>query len=76
MSLIAEEVKEAIVAVLPGLPEQTMSFLMEKLVAIGVECKSDLKLIKEEDLQEYLRPIQCRKLLQAWSKGNIPGLSV
>ncbi|KAL7870553.1 hypothetical protein SRHO_G00080500 [Serrasalmus rhombeus] len=47
-------------------PGETSS-LLEKLVSTGVECKSDLKLIKDEDLQELLRPIQCHKLLQAWS---------
>ncbi|KAL6466696.1 hypothetical protein MHYP_G00245000 [Metynnis hypsauchen] len=67
MSFTAEEIRQAILSVLPSLPEQTLSSLLEKLVSTGVECKSDLKLIKEEDLQELLRPIQCRKLLQAWS---------
>uniref|UniRef100_A0A3B1KH65 Uncharacterized protein n=1 Tax=Astyanax mexicanus TaxID=7994 RepID=A0A3B1KH65_ASTMX len=67
MSLLTEDVSAAILAVLPNLQEQTLSSLLEKLASIGVECKSDLRLVKEEDLQEYLRPIQCRKLLQAWS---------
>uniref|UniRef100_A0A3B1JNM8 Uncharacterized protein n=1 Tax=Astyanax mexicanus TaxID=7994 RepID=A0A3B1JNM8_ASTMX len=62
-----EDVSAAILAVLPNLQEQTLSSLLEKLASTGVECKSDLRLVKEEDLQEYLRPIQCRKLLQAWS---------
>ena len=76
MSLTAEKIREAILAVLPSLPEQTLSSLQEKLASIGVESKSDLKLIKEEDLQELLRPIQCRKLLQAWStEGNVPNCS-
>ncbi|KAL7883034.1 hypothetical protein SRHO_G00006920 [Serrasalmus rhombeus] len=67
MSFTVEEIRQAILSVLPSLPEQTLSSLLEKLVSTGVECKSDLKLIKEEDLQELLRPIQCCKLLQAWS---------
>ncbi|XP_076864064.1 uncharacterized protein LOC143516400 [Brachyhypopomus gauderio] len=72
MSSTAEEIREAILSVLPSLPEQTLSCLLEKLLSTGVECKSDLKLIKEEDLQELLRPIQCGKLLQAWSTEEIP----
>ncbi|KAL6486234.1 hypothetical protein MHYP_G00056260 [Metynnis hypsauchen] len=67
MSFTAEVIRQAILSVLPSLTEQTLSSLLEKLVSTGVECKSDLKLIKEEDLQELLRLIQCRKLLQAWS---------
>uniref|UniRef100_A0A3B1IPE7 C2H2-type domain-containing protein n=1 Tax=Astyanax mexicanus TaxID=7994 RepID=A0A3B1IPE7_ASTMX len=73
MSLLTEDVSAAILAVLPNLQEQTLSSLLEKLASIGVECKSDLRLVKEEDLQEYLRPIQCRKLLQRSS--NQPTIS-
>ncbi|XP_077093821.1 uncharacterized protein LOC143745587 [Siphateles boraxobius] len=36
------------------------------LSAIGLETKDDLQYVKEEDLMEFLRPIQCRKLLNAW----------
>ncbi|KAL7873562.1 hypothetical protein AOLI_G00126330 [Acnodon oligacanthus] len=57
MSFTAEEIRQAIFSVLPSLPEQTPSSLLEKQLNTGVECKSDLKLTKEEDLQELLRPI-------------------
>ncbi|KAL7888654.1 hypothetical protein AOLI_G00036280 [Acnodon oligacanthus] len=66
-SRCSQEIRQAILSVLPSLRKQTLSSLLEKLVSTGVECKSDLKLIKEEDLQELLRPIQCHKLLQVWS---------
>ncbi|GAA6094790.1 sterile alpha motif domain-containing protein 3, partial [Tachysurus ichikawai] len=47
-----EEIKLAISSSLPGLS--------------AIETKDDLRYVKEEDLMEFLRPIQCRKLLNAW----------
>ncbi|KAL0152015.1 hypothetical protein M9458_052681, partial [Cirrhinus mrigala] len=64
MSMLGEDVRDAVLAVLPGLPE-------EKLL-IGVESKSDLQFVKEEDLPDHITPIQCRRLLNAW---NVDGMS-
>ncbi|XP_073688519.1 uncharacterized protein [Garra rufa] len=61
-----EEIKLAICSSLPVLSDETLQKLMHGLTAVGVETKADLLYVKEEDLMEYLRPIQCRKLLDAW----------
>ncbi|KTF71661.1 hypothetical protein cypCar_00046218 [Cyprinus carpio] len=61
-----EEIKLAISSSLPGLSDETLQKFIHGLSVIGVETKDDLQYVKEEDLMEFLRPIQCRKLLNAW----------
>ncbi|GAA6089220.1 uncharacterized protein LOC113101086, partial [Tachysurus ichikawai] len=61
-----EEIKLAISSSLPGLSDETLQKFIHGLSAIGVETKDDLRYVKEEDLMEFLRPIQCHKLLNAW----------
>lgn len=63
---MSQEVKDAILKVLPSLAAETLALLLDKLDSIGVEVTSDLQYVKEEDLTEHLRPIDCRKLLGAW----------
>ena len=63
---MSEEVKKAILHVLPTLPEETLSILLTRLNSIGVDCKSDLQFVKEEDLSDHLRPIETPKLLNSW----------
>ncbi|XP_041952201.1 uncharacterized protein LOC121712172 isoform X3 [Alosa sapidissima] len=64
---MTQEIKEAILQVLPTLAEDTLSLLLTRLNSIGVDRKSDLQYVKEEDLSEHLRPIESRKLLNKWS---------
>lgn len=59
-------IKDAIVSVLPVISGETVSLIVEKLKSLGVEKKEDLKFVREEDIVELIRPIQCRKLLNAW----------
>lgn len=66
-----DEIKLAICSSLPGLSDETLQKLIHGLTAIGVETKADLNYVKEGDLMEYLRPIQCRKLLNAWKNEGI-----
>ncbi|XP_034145225.1 uncharacterized protein LOC117593613 [Esox lucius] len=61
-----EEIKLAFSSSLPGLSDETLKKFIHGLSAIGVETKDDLQYVKEEDLMEFLRPIQCRKLLNEW----------
>lgn len=61
-----EDIKEAVLAVLPSIPEDKVQMLLNNLASIGVESKSDLQFIKEEDLLANITPIQCRRLLSAW----------
>ncbi|TKS65663.1 hypothetical protein D9C73_028301 [Collichthys lucidus] len=48
MSALMEDIREALLAVLPSLPEDKVQSLLNKLASIGVESKSDLQFIKEE----------------------------
>lgn len=57
-----EEIKLAICSSLPGLSDETHQKI-HGLTAIGVETKSYLPLVKDEDLMEHL---QCHQLLNAW----------
>ena len=68
MATPEEGIKEAVFAALPSLPEDKVESLLVKLASIGVECRADLCLVTEADLNAYgsLTPIQCRKLLNAW----------
>ncbi|XP_036416694.1 uncharacterized protein LOC118800543 [Colossoma macropomum] len=61
-----EELKQVVCSTLPGLSEETLKKLVDGVVAVGVETQADLQFVKEEDLLEHLKPIQCRRLLNAW----------
>ncbi|XP_072555792.1 uncharacterized protein [Paramormyrops kingsleyae] len=58
-----QQVRDLVMAALPGLSEETLAALIEGLQMLGVESKRDLFLVREEDLADYLRPIQCRRLM-------------
>ncbi|KAG2456475.1 PAXB1 protein, partial [Polypterus senegalus] len=66
MSELQEEIKQTVLSVIPGLPEERLNQLVEKLIGLGVESFEDLVYVKEEDILEFIQPIQCRKLLNAW----------
>ncbi|XP_073722008.1 uncharacterized protein [Misgurnus anguillicaudatus] len=66
MSGLGEVLKHAILSVLPTLSPDVINQLVEKLVDQGVESVDDLVYVKDDDILEFLRPIQCRKLLCAW----------
>lgn len=53
--------KEVVLSFIPGLSEETLTSLLYGL--------QDLALVQEKDIEKYLRPIQCRKLLNGF-KGN------
>jgi len=66
-----ERVREIIQATLPSLDEEKIKLLVEKLLLQGVESRQDLKYVREEDMVDIIRPIQCRKLLDCWKlQGN------
>ncbi|TKS67895.1 Gamma-aminobutyric acid receptor subunit beta-3 GABA(A) receptor subunit beta-3 [Collichthys lucidus] len=50
MSALMEDIREAVLAVLPSLPEDKVQSLLNKLASIGVESKSDLQFIKDQCL--------------------------
>lgn len=66
MSGFKEALKDAVLSVLPSLSPDVISQLVEKLTNQGVEDLDDLIYVKEDDILEFIRPIQCRKLLSAW----------
>ncbi|XP_041839467.1 uncharacterized protein LOC121638641 [Melanotaenia boesemani] len=59
-------IREIIQATLPSLPEEKIYLLVEKLRMQGVESREDLMYVQEEDMVDFIRPIQCRKLLDCW----------
>ncbi|KAI7809133.1 hypothetical protein IRJ41_000258 [Triplophysa rosa] len=66
MSGLKEVLKDAVLSVLPSLSSDVTSQLVEKLMNQGVEGLDDLIYVKKDDILEFIRPIQCRKLLSAW----------
>lgn len=71
---ISVQIQETVKAMLPSLTEEKSKLLIEKLILKGVENTEDLKYIKEDDMVEFINPVQCRKLLVYW-KGNLFVLS-
>ncbi|XP_042609737.1 uncharacterized protein LOC109084889 [Cyprinus carpio] len=66
MSGMKEVLKDAVLLVLPSLSPDVTNQLVEKLMDQGVEGLDDLVYVKEDDILEFIRPIQCRKLLSSW----------
>lgn len=66
MSGMKEVLKDAVLLVLPSLSQDVTNQLVEKLMDQGVEGLDDLVYVKEDDILEFIRPIQCRKLLSSW----------
>ncbi|XP_067284857.1 uncharacterized protein [Pseudorasbora parva] len=66
MSEMKEVLKDAVLSVLPSLSPEVINQLVEKLMDQGVEGLDDLVYVKDDDILEFIRPIQCRKLLSAW----------
>lgn len=62
-----EAIKGAVWSYLPGLPNDLLTTLIDEL---GVESVEDLPLMEEKDLVRYLKPIQCRKLLNGIKQGK------
>ncbi|XP_041822851.1 uncharacterized protein LOC121628024 [Melanotaenia boesemani] len=67
MAAAQEELRRAVLAVLPDLPPDTLNTLMAGLEELGVENKEDMSLLSEENLLPFLRVVQCRKLLRSFS---------
>ncbi|CAL8271743.1 unnamed protein product [Lota lota] len=71
MAAAQEELRRAVLAVLPDLPADTLTTLMAGLEELGVENKEDMSLLNEENLLPFLCVVQSRKLLRAFSsQGN------
>ena len=74
MAALGEDIRQAVWAVLPSLPEDKLQSILMKLESIGVETRSDLQFIKDEDLSANITPIQCRKLLNAWKNEGMSSI--
>lgn len=65
-----EIVLARIEAALPGVDKTKASLVASHLTEeVGVEGEEDLQYVQDKDL-EILKPIQRRKLLQAWKNGD------
>ncbi|KAG1934009.1 hypothetical protein F2P79_020146 [Pimephales promelas] len=67
MAPAQEELRRAVLAVLPDLPAETLTTLMAGLEELGVENKEDMSLLNEENLLPFLCVVQSRKILSAFS---------
>ncbi len=64
-----ENISEHIKCVLPMLTPEELQAVTSKLVnEIGVNQEQDLKYVREADLATVLKPIQCRRLIEAWGQ--------
>lgn len=63
---IPKKISGAITAVLPGLPNEALKLVEDTLEALGATTTDDLKYITEGDLLPVLKPIQARRLVNAW----------
>lgn len=59
-------IREGILSILPSIPGESLGRMVEKLIEQGVETEEDLQYVREQDIKEFVKPIQCRKLLFAW----------
>ena len=67
MELVQELVRKAMAA----LSNDLMDSLMARLEVIGVNSVDDLNFVTMEDVEGILPPIQCRRLIQAFSAGKL-----
>ncbi|XP_032365428.1 uncharacterized protein LOC116680827 [Etheostoma spectabile] len=59
-------IRESILCTLPSIAPESLQNVIEKLMQQGVDSREDLQYVREQDMEEFIRPIQCRKLLEAW----------
>ena len=57
----------AITSVLPTIGAEAVFQLVSRLLDIGVEDVCDLRIVTEDAIGNLVKPIQLRKLLNAWS---------
>lgn len=65
-----EPVKELVRRAMPSISNDLMESLMARLELVGVNGLDDLTFVKTEDVDGILPPIQCRRLIQAFSAGK------
>ena len=66
MIMELEALKKSVCNAIPTLEQGILEDVVKNLVSAEVESDSDLQFIQEDDLNKVLKPIQVRKLLQAW----------
>ncbi|KAG2465346.1 ZP3 protein, partial [Polypterus senegalus] len=62
---MSQDIREVVLSILPSLSNESLTSLLERLEALGVESREDLAFVQEKDLEKHIRPIQCRKLFTA-----------
>lgn len=61
---------DAILSVLPDIPDQILKSVEETLNMLGAATTDDLRYITEGDLLPVLKPIQARRLVAAWAQNG------
>lgn len=71
---ICDTVKAALKKAVPTLCDELVDNVVRKLTEeVGVSAVEDLTAVQEQDFIPYLKPIQARKILAAWSQsGKFP----
>lgn len=59
-------IEDAVLDAIPRIGAEKLARLMAALVEVGVSGVSDLKYVTEEDIRQYLTPIELRKLISKW----------
>lgn len=67
----SDVIREGILSALPSITVESLGCMVEKLIQQGVETEEDLQYVREQDIEEFIKPIQCRKLLDAWKHKGI-----
>ncbi|KAJ8364568.1 hypothetical protein SKAU_G00133990 [Synaphobranchus kaupii] len=62
----SDMIREVILSTLPSIPEESLGRMVAKLIHQGAETEEDLQYVREQVIEEFIRPIQCRKRLDAW----------
>lgn len=65
-----EVVRDVITRAMPLLANDDIDNLMACLKQIGVLSIDDMKLVTSDDVDGILPPIQCRRLIQAFTAGT------
>ncbi|XP_029907498.1 uncharacterized protein LOC115359266 [Myripristis murdjan] len=72
----SDVIREGILSALPSIPVESLGCMVEKLIQQGVETEEDLQYVREQDIEEFIKPIQCRKLLDTWKHKEPVSISV
>ena len=66
-----EEIRKSVQAVFPDMDSDKLDKVVECLEDLGTSSLADLAFVEVEDMKGILKPIQCRRLVIAWSRKGV-----